>query len=174
MARSGSGISAIFASTSLSPSALPARGPRRAATFSSWARSFIAARSSSVNPLDFLSIAVVLLADFWVPFIAVSSSASLLPEWLGGSDLDCASEARRRNPSRQFDCGVDGVRFEDEVARDRSHAVNARTFARSGLPVLHAHGGCLLWQPKRQPGSDAGGVVYRVVVRVDRLLFVLR
>ena len=31
-------------------------GPRRAAAFSSWARSFIAARSSSVNPLDaFLS-----------------------------------------------------------------------------------------------------------------------
>src|SRR6266516_4447675 len=46
-ARSGSGISAIFASTSLSPSALAARGPRRAAAFSSWARSFIAARSSS-------------------------------------------------------------------------------------------------------------------------------
>ena len=41
-----SGISAIFASTSLSPSALP---PARAA-FSSWARSFIAARSSSVKP----------------------------------------------------------------------------------------------------------------------------
>src|SRR5215216_6288041 len=39
MVRSGSGISAIFASTSLSP----------ASAFSSWARSFIAARSSSVN-----------------------------------------------------------------------------------------------------------------------------
>src|SRR5712692_6875295 len=63
MARSGSGISAIFASTALSPSALSARGPRRAATFSSWTRSFIAARSSSVNPLTFLPIAVVLLAD---------------------------------------------------------------------------------------------------------------
>src|SRR5436189_643675 len=34
MARSGSGISAIFASTSLSPSALPARGPRRVGAFS--------------------------------------------------------------------------------------------------------------------------------------------
>src|SRR6185369_14576320 len=34
--RSGSGISAIFASTSRSPSSLPARGPRRAAVLSSW------------------------------------------------------------------------------------------------------------------------------------------
>src|SRR2546426_2629622 len=75
MARSGSGISAIFASTSLSPSALPARGPRRAVAFSSWARSFIAARSSSVNPLDFLLVAVVLLADCCVLFFAVFLSA---------------------------------------------------------------------------------------------------
>ncbi len=37
MARSGSGISAIFASTSLSPSGLPARWPRRAGACSSWA-----------------------------------------------------------------------------------------------------------------------------------------
>ena len=66
MARSGSGISAIFASTALSPSALPARS-----AFSSWRRSFIAARSSSVNPLDFLPIAVVLLADFCVPFFGL-------------------------------------------------------------------------------------------------------
>jgi hypothetical protein len=42
MTRSDFGISAIFASTSLSP----------AAPFSSLARSLIAARSSSVNPLD--------------------------------------------------------------------------------------------------------------------------
>jgi hypothetical protein len=56
MARSWSGISAIFASTSLSPSALVAREPRRAADFTSWARSLIAARSSSVNRLGaFLS-----------------------------------------------------------------------------------------------------------------------
>src|SRR4029077_18275961 len=40
----------IFASTSLSPSALP---PRREAAFNSWARSLIAARSSFVNPLLF-------------------------------------------------------------------------------------------------------------------------
>src|SRR5215218_4692830 len=58
MARSGSGISAIFASTALSPPAFSARGPRRASDFSSWARSFIAARSSSVNALDFFALIV--------------------------------------------------------------------------------------------------------------------
>src|SRR5262249_13301306 len=52
MERSGSCISAIFAITALS-SASPA--------FSSRRRSFIAARSSSVNPLDCLPIAVVRL-----------------------------------------------------------------------------------------------------------------
>jgi hypothetical protein len=70
IARSDSGISAIFASTSLSPSALSARAPRRADAFSSWARAFIAARSSSVHPSDVLSVAVVRLADFCVSFIA--------------------------------------------------------------------------------------------------------
>src|SRR6266702_5757688 len=74
MARSDFGISAIFASTSLSPSALPARGPRRAAAFSSWARSLIAARSSPVNPLDAVPV-VLLLADFCVAFFAGFLSA---------------------------------------------------------------------------------------------------
>src|SRR5207245_1700581 len=46
MARSGPRIAAIFASTSLSPSALSLFA--RAAAFSSWARSFIAARSHAV------------------------------------------------------------------------------------------------------------------------------
>src|SRR5204863_7182755 len=40
MARSGSRISAIFASTALSPSALSARGPRSADAFISWTWSF--------------------------------------------------------------------------------------------------------------------------------------
>ena len=44
MARSAFGISAILASTSASPSALPR------SAFSSLARSLIAARSSAVNP----------------------------------------------------------------------------------------------------------------------------
>jgi hypothetical protein len=59
MARSGSDIAAIFASTAPSSSALSA--------FSSWMRSFIAARSSSVNPLDLLLVAVVLLAGRGLP-----------------------------------------------------------------------------------------------------------
>jgi predicted enzyme related to lactoylglutathione lyase len=72
MARSGSGISAILASTAPSPSALPARGPRRASAFSSSVRSFIAARSSSEKPADVLSVAVVPLADCCVSVIAGS------------------------------------------------------------------------------------------------------
>src|SRR3989442_1192495 len=66
MARSGFGMSAIFVSTSLSPSACFERGPRRASAFSSWTRSFIAARSSSVNPLTALPVTVALFADFRV------------------------------------------------------------------------------------------------------------
>src|SRR5215203_1254338 len=72
MGRSGPCIPAIFASTALSPSAfLFARGSRRSSAFSSLARSLIAARSSSVNALDFLTVAVVLLADFCVAFFVL-------------------------------------------------------------------------------------------------------
>src|SRR5215212_10201406 len=69
MARSGSGIAAIAASTSVSPSALFLFA--RASAFSSRARAFIVARSSSVNPLDFLLIAVVILADSCVSFFGL-------------------------------------------------------------------------------------------------------
>src|SRR5262249_39051550 len=69
LTRSGSSISAIFASTSLSRSASSARGTRRAALFCSWTRSLIAARSSAVNPSYLFSVAVVLLADFCLSFI---------------------------------------------------------------------------------------------------------
>lgn len=68
MARSGSCSAAIFASTALSPSTL--------ATFSSWARSLIAARSSSENPLNVLPVAVVLLADFSVAFFGLIETSS--------------------------------------------------------------------------------------------------
>src|SRR5438093_2780185 len=101
MARSGSCIAAIFASTSPSPSALPffPRGPRRASAFSSWARSFIAARSSSVNPLDTLT--VVLLADCCVPFFAgfVSAIAKHLPAPNESQPLDlwCDRRTARRS-----------------------------------------------------------------------------
>ena len=56
MARSGCGISAIFASTSRSPSALSFVA--RASAMSSLARSLTAARSSVVNPADDLWMAV--------------------------------------------------------------------------------------------------------------------
>src|SRR6266581_9010317 len=59
MVRSGSRISAIFASTAVSPSPLPA--------FISWTRSLIAPLSSSVNALR---VAVVLLADLCALFRA--------------------------------------------------------------------------------------------------------
>jgi hypothetical protein len=75
IARSVFGISAIFASTSPSPSAFPFF-PRRASAFSSWERSFIAARSSSVNPLDFLLVAVVLLSAMVTPEVVVMSMAA--------------------------------------------------------------------------------------------------
>ena len=76
MARSGFGISAIFASTSLSPFASFARGPRRASAFSSRVRSFIAARSWSVNPLTALRVTVAVLLDFCV---AVFGLIHLIP-----------------------------------------------------------------------------------------------
>jgi hypothetical protein len=59
-ARSGSGISAIFAGTARSPAAASLLA--RASALSSRARSLIAARSSSANPPDFSSLAAVLLA----------------------------------------------------------------------------------------------------------------
>src|SRR5204863_328345 len=68
---SGSCISAIFVSKALSPSAFSGRGPRCADAFISWTYSFIAARSSSVNPLNFLFVAAVLLADFCVSFFGL-------------------------------------------------------------------------------------------------------
>src|SRR5438132_7821065 len=71
MARSGSRISAIFASRALSPSALSARGPRPADAFRSWRYSFIAARSWSVNAVNFLLLALVLLADFCGSFVGL-------------------------------------------------------------------------------------------------------
>src|SRR5437773_2594569 len=69
MSRSGSFILAIASSTACSPTALSL--PARASAFSSWARSFIAARSSALNPSDVLRVAVVRFAGFWVAFFAL-------------------------------------------------------------------------------------------------------
>src|SRR4029453_9946999 len=74
-ARSGCGISAILASTARSASALPAPRPRRASAFSSLVRSFIAPRSSSVRPVNVLSVALVVLAGCWVSFFVGFLSA---------------------------------------------------------------------------------------------------
>src|SRR6516225_8786138 len=93
MVRSGSGISTIFASTSLSPSALFLFA--RASAFSSWARSFIAARSSSVNPLDFLLIAVVLLA-LRIFFVIFRSLSCLI---LAHTTAQRTRPRKRRRPS---------------------------------------------------------------------------
>src|SRR6059058_1770918 len=106
MARSGSRISAIFASTSLSPSAL------REATFCSWTRSFIASFSSSVNPSYLFLVAVLLLADFCVAFVAgflfamvsaVMRSPSGRPSPAGGSGWRC-----RRGRGRPCRCRRSG------------------------------------------------------------------
>src|SRR4029453_16737941 len=67
MALSDPFISAIFASKAFSPSAL------RASAFSSWRRSFIAARSWAESPVVFFVVAVVLLADLFLGFFAVIS-----------------------------------------------------------------------------------------------------
>src|SRR2546423_13237988 len=69
MARSGSDISAIFASKSLSPSAL--------SVFVSLTPSLLADRSSAVNASAFFVVAVVRLADFCMSFIGGSSPASI-------------------------------------------------------------------------------------------------
>src|SRR5919198_2940206 len=105
-ARSGAGIAAIFSSTALSPSALPAREPRRAAAFSSWARSRIASRSSSVNPLDALpAVLAVLLADFCVPFLAGFLSAI-------AKHLRASNESRKIVPRRVQSGGPEGTSTE--------------------------------------------------------------
>ena len=63
-------IAAILATTALSSSAFRAPEPGRAPAFRSWTYSRIAARSSSVNPLDALLGAGLLLALFWGSFFA--------------------------------------------------------------------------------------------------------
>src|SRR5262245_17824282 len=81
MTRSGFGISAIFASRSLSPASLVS------AALSSRARSFIAAFSSAVNPL--VEPARFVVAGFVaVLFSAITSSSS-------GELLDADQVARR-------------------------------------------------------------------------------
>src|SRR5713101_7011462 len=109
IARSVVGSPAILASTSLSPSALSAREPRRPSTFISWTRSCIAAFSSAVNP-SYLFLVAVLLADFCLAF-----TGGFLPEsnligttlMLGGGRCACFFKSVRSSrrlaarPARQ-------------------------------------------------------------------------
>ena len=113
MVRSGAGIAAIFASTALSSSAVP----ERAAAFRSSACSRIASRSSSVNTLDALPIAVVLLADFCVAFFVgfFSAIVSTLPrrEHLRMSVVDRAS--RRDFDLNNSDTPMSALAFNDNI-----------------------------------------------------------
>src|SRR3954447_1380635 len=91
MARSGSGISAIFASTSRSASAAFSAGePRRAAFLVSRAWSFIAARSSAVNPS-------------YVPSAWVMAGASLSVVVLGGGRAGGRRRRRSSAPEQRDD-----------------------------------------------------------------------
>ena len=78
MARSGCGSAAIFASTTLSPSAWGVRRPPGASVFNSWIRSLIATRSSSVNPVGSFPVPVELFCvPFFVGFIVLSFATSV-------------------------------------------------------------------------------------------------
>src|ERR1051326_1055584 len=90
MERSGSFISAIFASRVLSPFSLPAR--------SSWTYSFIAAFSSSVNPLVFLPGAVTRLPDLRVFFVVAGLMA--LPNMRGIGKLRTVEGPCFQHPPR--------------------------------------------------------------------------
>src|SRR5947209_13389605 len=134
MARSGSGISSIFASTALSPSALSARGPQRADALSSWMRSFIATRSSAVNPLNFLLIDVVFLADFCVSFLGLMEvpdweSSSVQPVSPGKAVPTARSGARRRGLQAE----PEEVRQPPQHAGGRRPAPHCRTIAHRGV-----------------------------------------
>src|SRR4029453_5860174 len=102
MTRSDPFIAAIAASRSRSPSALFLLA--RASAFSSWARAFIAARSSAVNPLDVVLRAVALFADFCVSFVAGFFSAiSKHPFQEEDSAQRDDARSHRRCPSRLLD-----------------------------------------------------------------------
>src|SRR5215472_2593671 len=111
--RSGSVISAIFASSSLSPSALPPREPRRAGALSSLARSFIALRSSSVKPSYVLFFAVVFLADFCVSFITGFLATSL------DRDDTHARDPPRRQASPKLTGRYQGETNHDPLPNER-------------------------------------------------------
>src|ERR1700730_15210485 len=129
MPRSGSVISAILASTSLSPSASPESARRRSLRVS-----FIAARSSSESRLD--NLALVLRADFFLSFMAVPPVRKT--SHLNGPDfrdrLSLEAGALHRSG------GAAGVR---ETPRGRPQTRTGRSRPRSGIP-----------RRSRRPGRD--------------------
>src|SRR4029450_11279947 len=100
MTRSDPSLPATAASRSRSPSARFLLA--RASAFSSWARAFIAARSSAVNPLDVVLRALALFADFCVTFVAGFFSAiSKHPfQEEESAQRDDAQSHRRRRSAR--------------------------------------------------------------------------
>src|SRR4029453_16604875 len=123
MARSGSGISAIFASTSASPSARPA------AAFSSWVRSFIAARSSAVNPLKLLSLAVALWV-FFAGFLSAIANHLFVPNESHPLDLLDADHVARGIAERAV---ADAVRLIGQLL---DHFGAAGFYLREGVVVV--------------------------------------
>src|SRR5215207_3504002 len=126
MARSGCGISAILASTALSPAALFL--VIRASTFSSRARSFIAARSSALNPLDFLLVAAPFVDFCARPFSValVSAIANLLsvlkqPEKVAIRVADGCNEAAATDVAHGLGNGRSGRGHLGELRLDVRH-----------------------------------------------------
>src|SRR5262245_41254120 len=136
MERSGSGISAIFASNAASASALLTR---RFSAFNSSARSFIAARSSAVKPEDAVRFAVVLFAAFFGVAIVPPGSVSVFVELIVTLSLrEYQSQVpigggwwrlSRLPPSVWQRGGVEGQPLEGGIA-------NAGKVIRSGPHVL--------------------------------------
>src|SRR4029453_2482081 len=124
MARSGSGISAIFASTSVSPSA------RLAAAFSSLVRSFIVARSSAVNPLKLLSLAVALCVAFFAGFLSAIANHLFVLNESHPLDLLDADHVARGIAERAV---ADAVRL---IGRLLDHFGAAGFYLREGVVVV--------------------------------------
>src|SRR5262249_38491633 len=101
MVRSGSFNAPIAARAILSPSALSLSA--RASALSSWARAFIASRSTSVNPLSFLFIEPALPAEFRVFFFGLIDRSFC---W----DITCSSFSPGGRPSRAGQYGSCGNR----------------------------------------------------------------
>src|ERR1700754_2016079 len=155
MPRSGSGIWAIFASTSFSPSALLARAPRRAAVFSSSARSAIAARSSPVNPFDFFSSTDFILNLQDIHRVSNTTSSEIvlvgLSAWqdVRWPSRDCAKSAnfqltlrdaltRQKDKSRPF-------RYIAESDEKRKNLRSIASCRRKIKPLFFTRASSLRW-----------------------------